>query len=425
MRGEGPGGSPVRLEARYLTGCDGARSVTRSAIGAGFPGGTYEHLFYVADVAAHGTAMNQELHVVLDDAGFLAIFPLAGQGRARLVGTILDASSGNETLTWDNIDRRPIDRIGLEVERVNWFSTYHVHHRVADTFRRGSVFLLGDAGHVHSPVGGQGMNTGLGDAMNLAWKLAAVIGGRANADLLDTYEPERIAFARRLVATTDRVFQAASSDGQIAQWARTQLLPRLLPHALATRLGRHALFDAISQIGIEYRDSAWSDGRAGSVHAGDRLPWVAPARDGGAYNFTPLESIDWQAHVHGVPPTDLRAVCSAHQIALHVFPFDEAARTAALEAGAVYLVRPDGYVGAVASGDAASTRIARYLDDHGIRGARARDYRFVTPHRYASREEPHHRGRVRPRYGQARCRSRPARARPRTRPRAGRGRRSS
>jgi hypothetical protein len=83
----------------------------------------------------------------------------------------------------------------VDVERVNWFSTYHVHHRVADRFQRGRVFLAGDAAHVHSPVGGQGMNTGIGDAVNLAWKLAAVLRGRADPALLDTYEPERIAFA--------------------------------------------------------------------------------------------------------------------------------------------------------------------------------------------------------------------------------------
>jgi 2-polyprenyl-6-methoxyphenol hydroxylase-like FAD-dependent oxidoreductase len=366
-QGNGLSGVPVTFEARFLAGCDGARSVTRVALGVGFPGGTYEHLFYVADVAARGEVMNRELHVLLDDAGFLGIFPLAGEGRGRLVGTILDAPGRKGTLTWDDVDRRPIDRIGLEIDRVNWFSTYRVHHRVADGFRRGAVFLLGDAGHIHSPVGGQGMNTGLGDAMNLAWKLAAVIGGRAKEDLLDTYESERIAFARRLVATTDRVFKAASSDSPIAQWARTQLLPRLLPRAIGTRIGKHLLFDALSQIGIEYRDSAWSEGRAGSIHAGDRLPWVAPPRDGDADNFTPLTSIDWQAHVYGAPAPDLSAACDVHRIALRTFPFVDAAKKAGLEEGTMYLVRPDGYIGAIVSGASASRDLAGYLDGHGIR----------------------------------------------------------
>ena len=115
---------------------------------------------------------------------------------------------------------RVIEWMRIDVERVNWFSTYRVHHRVADRFRKGRAFLLGDAAHIHSPVGGQGMNTGIGDAVNLAWKLAAVVHGRADPSLLDSYEPERIAFARRLVATTDQAFTGVTSDGAIARRVR-------------------------------------------------------------------------------------------------------------------------------------------------------------------------------------------------------------
>src|SRR2546422_848126 len=122
------------------------------------------------------------------------------------------AATRGHGLTWDDVGKDVIARMGIAVERVNWFSTYHVHHRVADRFRKGRAFLLGDAAHIHSPVGGQGMNTGIGDAVNLAWKLADVAYGRADASLLDTYETERIAFARRLVSTTDRAFTGVTSD---------------------------------------------------------------------------------------------------------------------------------------------------------------------------------------------------------------------
>src|SRR5213076_2881936 len=101
--------------------------------------------------------------------------------------------------TWRDVGTRVTEWLRVDVERVNWFSTYRVHHRVADRFRKGRAFVLGDAAHVHSPVGAQGMNTGIGDAVNLAWKLAAVLRGSSPAALLDTYEPERLAFARRLV----------------------------------------------------------------------------------------------------------------------------------------------------------------------------------------------------------------------------------
>src|SRR6185295_9635261 len=112
----------------------------------------------------------------------------------------------HDKLTWNDVSSRAIERMQMTVDRVNWFSTYKVHHRVAQHFRRGRTFLLGDAAHVHSPVGGQGMNTGIGDAVNLAWKLAEVIAGRAPERILDSYEPERAAFARRLVGTTDQAF---------------------------------------------------------------------------------------------------------------------------------------------------------------------------------------------------------------------------
>ena len=128
-----------------------------------------------------------------------------------------------------DVSHQLINRLDLKVDRVNWFSTYHIHHRVAGHFSARRAFLLGDAAHIHSPVGGQGMNTGIGDAVNLAWKLAAVLHGRANIDLLDSYEPERVAFARRLVATTDRAFQFINSDGAIARFVRVHAVPLLMP----------------------------------------------------------------------------------------------------------------------------------------------------------------------------------------------------
>ena len=120
------------------------------------------------------------IHVALDRTDFLAVFPLREAHRARMVGTVRrEAEPGATSLTWDDVSRRVIEWMRVDVERVNWFSTYRVHHRVADRFRSGRAFLLGDAAHIHSPVGGQGMNTGIGDAVNLAWKLAAVLRRRA------------------------------------------------------------------------------------------------------------------------------------------------------------------------------------------------------------------------------------------------------
>ena len=145
--------------------------------------------------------------------------------------------SQHENLSWNDVSKRVIEWMRIDVKRVNWFSTYRVHHRVADHFRKGRAFLLGDAAHIHSPVGGQGMNTGIGDAVNLAWKLAAVLHGRADASLLDSYEPERIAFARRLVATTDQAFTGVTSSGAIARLVRLHVVPLLLPPAFRAQSG--------------------------------------------------------------------------------------------------------------------------------------------------------------------------------------------
>jgi 2-polyprenyl-6-methoxyphenol hydroxylase-like FAD-dependent oxidoreductase len=175
----GPDGEEETCGASYIAGCDGARSRVRETIGTGFPGGTYRQLFYVADVDAAGRALDGELHADLDEADFLAVFALAGKGRARLIGTVRDERTDRaDTLTFDDVSDRAIEHLKVDVQKVNWFSSYHVHHRVTEHFRKGRAFLLGDAAHIHSPAGGQGMNTGIGDAINLAWKLAAVLAGQ-------------------------------------------------------------------------------------------------------------------------------------------------------------------------------------------------------------------------------------------------------
>jgi FAD binding domain-containing protein len=253
-----------------------------------------------------------------------------------------------------------IEWMRVDVQRVNWFSTYRVHHRVADHFRQGRAFLLGDAAHIHSPVGGQGMNTGIGDAVNLAWKLAAVVRGRADASLLDSYEPERIAFARRLVATTDRAFTAVTSRGAIARLLRLRIVPRLIPALFKLKAARRFMFRTLSQAAVNYRGSDLSEGRAGPICGGDRLPWVSGTQDGGD-NFTALTSLGWQLHVYGGATTAMEAACDARKLALNVFPWRAEMGLAGLRRNAVYLVRPDGYV-ALADSAGSATAVTSYLD---------------------------------------------------------------
>ncbi|MEO7028474.1 MAG: FAD-dependent monooxygenase [Acidobacteriaceae bacterium] len=357
-------GTEETCTASYIAGCDGARSVVRETLGIGFPGGTYEHVFYVADVEAEGPAMNGGLQIALERNEFLAVFPMQGEGRARLIGTVHEGSEQKrEQLSWDDVGRKVIQQLRIDVKKVNWFSTYRVHHRVADRFRQGRAFLLGDAAHIHSPVGGQGMNTGIGDAVNLAWKLAAVVNGSATESLLDSYEPERIAFARRLVATTDRAFTGVTSNSALARLIRLHIAPVVVPLMFSLSFMRRLLYRTISQTNVNYRGSSLSEGNVGPVHGGDRLPWTK--LDGGKDNFAPLASLDWQAHVYGEARPELRTLCTQRSLPLHVFPWRPEMQRAGLRRNAVYLVRPDGYV-ALADAEGRAAPIASYLSARNL-----------------------------------------------------------
>ncbi|HSV01459.1 MAG TPA: FAD-dependent monooxygenase [Roseiarcus sp.] len=338
----GPDGGESVVTATFIAGCDGARSTVRELMGTGFPGGTYPQIFYVADVAGEGLAFNGDLNVDLDETDFLAIFPLAQEGRVRLIGSIKPAPGKDvDRLTFDDISDRASRNLKLKVDKVNWFSVYHVHHRVTDRFRKGRAFVLGDAAHIHTPVGGQGMNTGIGDAINLAWKLQAVLTGRAQDALLDTYEAERRAFALRLVQTTDRFFTIAAGEGQFAEIVRTRLMPLVLPQMVRFEAARDYIFRTISQITLNYRGKGLDEGHAGLIHGGDRLPWVKTRESD---NYQALKRIGWQIHIYGKADAYVRRWAEGRRIPLEVYPWAEDMRPAGLRENAFYLIRPDTYV---------------------------------------------------------------------------------
>ena len=359
----GPGGQEEDCKATFIAGCDGAHSMVREILGTGFSGGTYRQIFYVADVEAAGPSINGELHADLDEADFLAVFPLAGEGRARLIGTVRDERAEHaETLKFEDVSSRAIDSLKVRVKKVNWFSTYRIHHRVTEHFRKGRAFLLGDAAHIHSPAGGQGMNTGIGDAINLAWKLAALLAGHAPDSLLDTYEAERIGFAKRLVATTDRVFSLATAEGRIADIIRTRIVPVIFPKVVALEPVREYIFRTVSQITLNYRGTPLSVGSAGHVHGGDRLPWV-PSQ--GSDNFASLSRMNWQVHVYGAARPELTKWCAARNIELHVLTWTPHCQAAGLARDALYLLRPDTYV-ALADASGAPEAVDRFCAEHGL-----------------------------------------------------------
>jgi 2-polyprenyl-6-methoxyphenol hydroxylase-like FAD-dependent oxidoreductase len=334
-------GAEETVETPYLCGCDGASSAVRHGLNLAFSGGTYEQRFFVADVRATGDAVNGDFNFCLGTDAFCAVFPIRSMDRQRLIGIVPDAMDGVPGPDFSDLQAEIEKLVGIQVQQVNWFSTYRVHHRVADHFQHGRVFIAGDAGHIHSPAGGQGLNTGIGDAVNLGWKLASVLQGQAAPSLLDTYEPERIAFAHLLVDSTDRAFRMMVGRNTGSQILRTMLLPHLASFLLGFSGVRRAAFRLISQTRIHYHESPLSHGSAGDIHGGDRLPWVMGTNED---NFVPLTALDWQVHVYGTVFAALRETAARHRLPIHEFPWGASVEAAGLEKDAAYLIRPDGYV---------------------------------------------------------------------------------
>ncbi len=361
----GPAGAE-RVEVDYLAGCDGARSTVRAGLGVGFGGRATEQTYFVADVAAPGTRAGS-FTFCLSATDFVLAVPARRDGTERLIGLVPSVLADREDTSFEDLRDLAEQATGSPLGAVHWFSTYRVSSRLASRLRVGRGFVLGDAAHLHSPLGGQGMNTGIADAVNLGWKLAAVVQGRAAPRLLDSYATERRPVARRLVATTDTAFRLIAGTGRRSTLARRLAFGRLLPGLLRQPFGRRALSTRVSQIALHYRRSPLSAGRAGRVRGGDRLPWVCSPD--GASNYDALGTLDWQLHVYGQAGPALRRLAAERGLDLHVAHWTPDAARAGLHRDAGYLVRPDGYI-AVASPRQDLRRMTGLLDRYAIRPRR-------------------------------------------------------
>ncbi|GGJ71414.1 FAD-dependent monooxygenase [Virgibacillus salexigens] len=344
----------------YVCGCDGAGSAVRQEIQADFPGGTYEEKFYVMDIKATGKPVgSHNLSLCLRDNSFVVLLPVRSTGTTRAIGVFppqmsMQSDAGDNEQLVSFIEKA----YQLQVSDVNWFSSYNVHHRVASHFRKGRAFLVGDAAHIHSPAGGQGMNTGIGDAMNLGWKLAGVIQGKSNLKLLDTFEQERKTFAERLVNTTDQAFTRVVSKRLLDRVLRKQLAPVAIPFINRSNRIRQGLFRVISQTQISYPNSSISKGEVGDIQAGDRLPYTKE-------NYKSLQMVDWQVHIYGSATSKMQHFCYENGIKLYTFSFDSIAEGKGLQKEAIYLIRPDGHIGFTNSHQDIN-KLKAYLDHWGI-----------------------------------------------------------
>ena len=355
--------------ASYICGCDGAHSRVREVLGLGFAGGTYIHLHYVADVKLDGISATDG-YVNVNAKGFALALPVRSSGMTRLIGIMPDRPDSAPKATFEDVRQFSEPLLGVKVKEVNWFSTYHVHHRVAEHFHKGRCFILGDAAHIHSPTGGQGMNTGIGDAVNLSWKLAHVVQGRARPSLLDTFETERIAFARKLISTTDRAFNVIVSPNMDGRIFRGFIVPHIFPILTKFSAMRRLIFKIVSQIQIVYRQSEISTGKAGAISAGDRLPWVP---ESALENYHPLRSMNWQVHVYGKAESNLQKTCDRLQIELYVFPWGDLAEERKIPKDSTFLVRPDGYI-ALASTASFTQKLEAYAAEQKFEFGSSADY---------------------------------------------------
>jgi 2-polyprenyl-6-methoxyphenol hydroxylase and related FAD-dependent oxidoreductases len=272
-------GASQVIAARYLVGCDGPKSLVRHTLGLTFEGSTFERMFYVADARIDWQLSHDALHVCFAENSFVVFFPLKGEKRYRIVGVFPEAFNQTEgDILYEEIEARikMEASLDLDIRDVEWFSTYKVHTRHVNQFSAGRGFLAGDAAHVHTPAGAQGMNTGIQDAYNLAWKMALVIRGKADDKLLKSYNEERLENAKHLLKTTDRLFDFAAGTDWFLAFLRTNVLPPIAKYILRFEPVKKFVFPLISQIGINYRHSSLSR-HAGDEHfevkAGDRMPY--------------------------------------------------------------------------------------------------------------------------------------------------------
>ena len=355
VRLKNPQGCMHAVKAKYLIACDGASSPVRHALNCNFRGGTYENKFYVADTQLNWDFSYNRLLLSPEKKSFCAFFPMPGDNAYRVIGTLPKEFYTKEHITFSDVQDVIKDNVKfpLEFRKVNWFSIYKLHHRCVDNFRAGRCFLAGDAAHIHSPAGGQGMNTGLQDAYNLTWKLAMVLKGFANDKLLETYHTERYPFAKWLLNFTDRAFGFMTSDHFLIDFFRKYFASQLIKLALGNKKLRTGIFRTLSQIWYSYIESPLSlnlSRQALKFKAGERLPYIKININNKEQSiYCLLTAAKFHLLVIGknnLPPELMGAMTQFEKIINIIFlPSEKRWKKLGAEKELYILVRPDNYIG--------------------------------------------------------------------------------
>lgn len=296
-----PDGRDEHIRAAYLLGCDGAHSAVRTGAGFAFQGGSYPEDFVLGDIDADGPLEPDAINSFAGGGGVAMFFPLGSPTTWRVIGMRASDSNAAHSVTIDASPTGPLTLGELQsvvavatagsvvVRHPAWLSHFRLHHRQIAHYRQGRIFLAGDAAHIHSPVGAQGMNTGIQDAWNLGWKVALVVRRLAHERLLDSYESERWPVGYALLRYTDRVFSVFTrtmSAGRIVSWVGDTVVAQLLPRLFAWKSLRSIAFDFVSELRVRYgRSPAITEGQPRLRHgprAGARLPDADVTLDGQA-----------------------------------------------------------------------------------------------------------------------------------------------
>lgn len=327
----GPDGATETVPAAWLVGCDGAHSTVRKTLGLTFRGDTLPQTFVLADLHVAGLPLPpDEIGIYWSRDGALMFFPI-GHGRYRIIADVGEAPRHDPTLAELQAIADVRGPAGVTLSDPVWLAGFSVNERMVQQYRTGRALLAGDAAHIHSPAGGQGMNTGMQDAVNLAWKLALVVQGRAAPGLLDSYGAERAAVARRVIDEAGRLTRVGLLKAPLAQTLRDFAAH----HLLGLDAVQHLATARLSELTVGYPGSPLNRGHvAGAAVA---LPGQRCATD----------------RPFGAGDRPLFALCAAADdgargfLARHPGLVEPAARPA-LADGLVRLVRPDGYVVALA-----------------------------------------------------------------------------
>ena len=346
------------IKSRYLIGADGTNSLVRKQLGIPFHGKTHQQRLFITDCEARLPVTGQEILFSFKSEYTLGCFPLK-DNRWRIDGLIpllQQKEDGGFEDVKDFFATKTDSR--LELHNPQWFSVFRSHSRCATSFRQNRCFLVGDAAHVHSPVGAQGMNTGMQDSYNLAWKLAFYLKGKASEKLLDTYEGERRPLALNIIRHTDYAYSVMTSGSFPARLFRLHLVPLILPLVIA-RFQKNTsmqipIFKAISGIGINYKNKLSDDHfPAHALKPGERLPFVPFEINKETTNtLNSLNSKSYHLIVFGktILPEPFQAVIDEKSELISVKHIRKEAGTLQLfntfgiENSGWYLVRPDLYI---------------------------------------------------------------------------------